>query len=135
MNVIKERIKRHEGYRAKPYYCSGGKLTIGYGRNIEELGISKAEAEFLLESDIKRCHQECLKSFWWYGQMDPMRQGVLVELCFNLGVSKLKKFKKMLLSCELKNYALAADEMLSSLWARQVGGRAQKLAEIMRKGA
>ena len=64
--------------------------------------------------------------------MDNDRQGVIQEMCFNLGINRLKSFKKMLLACEMGNYELAAREMLSSLWARQVGKRAETLADFMK---
>lgn len=127
-----QRVILHEGLVLKPYRCPSGKLTIGVGRNLEDNGISKEEALFLLKNDLDRCHQECLRAFLWYGELDDSRQGVIQEMCFNLGLARLKTFKKMLLACEIGNYALAAHEMLSSLWARQVGKRAETLADIMK---
>lgn len=126
------RVVKHEGLMLKPYKCPAGKLTIGVGRNLEDVGITKEEAMFLLENDLDRCHQECLRSFFWYKDLDVDRQGVIQEMCFNLGLARLKTFKKMLLACEIGNYELAAREMLSSLWARQVGKRAETLANIMK---
>ncbi len=127
-----QRVILHEGLMLKPYRCPSGKLTIGVGRNLEDNGISKEEALFLLKNDLDRCHQECLRAFFWYGELDDSRQGVIQEMCFNLGLARLKTFKKMLLACEIGNYELAAHEMLSSLWARQVGKRAETLADIMK---
>ena len=126
------RVVKHEGLMLKPYKCPAGKLTIGVGRNLEDVGITKEEAMFLLENDLDRCHYECLRSFFWYKDLDVDRQGVIQEMCFNLGLARLKTFKKMLLACEIGNYELAAREMLSSLWARQVGKRAETLANIMK---
>lgn len=133
MNLV-DRIIKHEGLMLKPYKCPAGKLTIGVGRNLEDRGITKEEALFLLQNDILACRKECYASFTWYGEMDEIRQGVILEMCFNLGISRLKGFKKMLKACELKNYTLASQEMLTSLWARQVGQRAKTLAKIMEKG-
>lgn len=127
-----ERIKRHEGLRLKPYRCTSGKLTIGYGRNLEDNGISAAEADTLLNTDIKRCEAECQKALPWFTQLNATRQGVIVELDFNLGLTRLLGFKKMLAACEQGNYEQAAREMLDSLWARQVGQRAVTLAELMK---
>ena len=131
---LQERIIEHEGLRLKPYRCSAGKLTIGVGRNLDDNGISKDEAMLMLQNDIELCRKDCYNSFHWYGEMDEVRKGVLLEMCFNLGISRLKGFKKMIKACELKNYTLASQEMLSSRWASQVGQRAKKLAEIMKKG-
>lgn len=133
--IIKERVINHKGLRLKPYRCSGNKLSIGYGRNLEDCGISQKEAEYLLENDLRNSHKECIRSFWWYPEMPSIRQGVILEMCFNLGLTRLKTFKKMISACELKNYELVSQEMLNSLWARQVGERAKTLANIMKKGA
>lgn len=130
--TLLDRLKKHEGFRSKPYRCPAGKLTIGYGRNIEDNGITEAEASFLLVEDVKKCRAECQKSFAWFGDMDRDRQDVIVELDFNMGLKRLLGFKKMLAACARKDYEAAAREMLDSLWARQVGKRAQTLAAIMK---
>lgn len=130
--TLLDRLKKHEGFRSKPYRCPAGKLTIGYGRNIEDNGITEAEASFLLVEDVKKCRAECQKSFAWFEAMDRDRQDVIVELDFNMGLKRLLGFKKMLAACARKDYEAAAREMLDSLWARQVGKRAQTLAEIMK---
>ncbi len=128
----KERIKQHEGFREKPYRCTAGKLTIGYGRNIENNGITEAEASFLLDNDLKRCEAECRQAFSWFDNLDDIRQGIIIEMDFNLGLKNFKGFRKMLAACEKQDYELAAREMLDSLWARQVGQRAETLADLMK---
>lgn len=132
--TLVERLIKHEGLRLRPYTCPAGKLTIGVGRNLEDRGISEEEAIMMLQNDIIACRKECYSNFIWYGEMDELRQEVILEMCFNLGITRLKGFKKMLKACELKNYSLASQEMLTSLWARQVGNRAKTLAKIMEKG-
>jgi len=127
-----ERLKKHEGFRSKPYRCPAGKLTIGYGRNIQDNGITKAEALFLLTEDVKRCRAECERAFSWFKDIDQTRQDVIVELDFNMGLDRLKTFKKMLAACARKDYEAASKEMLDSLWARQVGERSETLAAIMK---
>ena len=134
METLVERLIKHEGLRLKPYTCTAGRLTIGVGRNLEDRGITEDEAMMMLQNDIIACRKECYSNFIWYGEMDEVRQGVILEMCFNLGIARLKGFKKMLKACELKNYTLASQEMLTSLWARQVGQRAKNLAKIMEKG-
>ena len=130
---VAELIKKHEGLRLKPYHCSAGKLTIGYGRNIEDNGITQNEAEMLLNNDIQNCYAECIKFPFW-NKLNEARQAVLIDMCFNIGISRLKGFKKMLAALELGAYYRAAEEMLDSNWARQVKSRATELAEIMEKG-
>lgn len=132
--TLVERLIKHEGLRLRPYTCPAGKLTIGVGRNLEDRGITEDEAMMMLQNDIIACRKECYSNFIWYGEMDELRQEVILEMCFNLGIARLKGFKKMLKACELKNYTLASQEMLTSLWARQVGNRAKTLAKIMEKG-
>lgn len=127
-----DRIKKHEGLRLKSYRCTAGKLTIGYGRNLEDNGITEEEAHFLLMNDLEKSWDECCKAFSWISKMDKIRQGVIVELCFNMGLGRLKGFKKMLAACERGDYETASVEMLDSLWARQVGQRAKTLANIMK---
>ncbi len=129
-----KRIIKHEGLRLKPYRCTAGKLTIGIGRNLEDTGITETEARYLLENDLRRCHKACMEAFPWYVGLDETRQGVICEMCFNLGLARLKGFKKMLLAVETGNYTTAAQEMLSSKWALQVGQRAKTLADMMKRG-
>ena len=128
------RIIKHEGLRLKPYRCTAGKLTIGIGRNLDDVGITENEARYLLKNDLQRSHIDCLNAFGWYAGLDETRQGVICEMCFNLGLARLKGFKKMLTAVETGNYALAAQEMLASQWAKQVGQRARTLADIMKRG-
>ncbi len=129
-----ERVIRHEGVKLKPYRCTAGKLTIGIGRNLDDVGITESEARYLLENDLQRCHQECLSSFPWYADLDEVRQSVICEMCFNLGLVRLKGFKKMLKAVEIGNFAVAGQEMLTSKWATQVGKRAKTLADMMKRG-
>ena len=135
MNIspVSELIKKHEGLRLKPYKCTAGKLTIGYGRNIEDNGITESEAEMLLNNDIQNCYSECSKLTCW-NKLNEARQAVLVDMCFNLGISRLKGFKKMLAALEVGAYYRASAEMLDSKWAKDVKTRATKLAAIIKKG-
>lgn len=130
--VGKEQLKIDEGLRLKPYRCSAGKLTIGYGRNLDANGISQAEAEVLLENDIRDAENTCIHSFPWFADLTEPRQDVLVNMCFNLGLTRLLGFKKFLKAMELGNYETAAHEMMDSDWAEQVGARALRLARIIR---
>lgn len=128
-----ELIKKHEGLRLKPYTCTAGKLSIGYGRNLDDNGISQYEAEQMLFNDIQLCYAECIKLKCWDKLNEP-RQAALLDMCYNLGISRLKGFKKMLAALEVGAYSRAAEEMLDSKWAMQVKTRATELADIMKKG-
>jgi len=129
-----EQLKRHEGFRSKPYLCTAGKLTIGYGRNLDDVGISKTEAEQLLKNDIQKCIEQLHARFPVVERLDTVRFDCLINMCFNLGITRLSKFKKMWAALENNEYKRASEEMLDSKWARQVGVRAQELAYQMLTG-
>jgi len=137
MNIIPasvvEQIKLDEGLRLKPYQCTANKFTIGFGRNIEDNGITEDEAEYLLMNDIKSTQDELLANFEWFVTLGAPKQGVLINMCFNLGLTRFKRFKKMIAAIEMGDYNEAAEQMLDSKWARQVGNRAIRLSNAMRK--
>jgi len=128
-----ENLKRHEGLRLKPYLCSEGKITIGFGRNLEDMGISEKEAEMLLMSDIQRCYEE-LDVFSWFHDLDQVRQEAMVNMLFNLGLPTFLEFKRTLKFMAERAYFQAAAEMLDSKWANQVGDRAKELAYMVETG-
>lgn len=134
MHKITDQLKRHEGLRLKPYRCTANKLTIGYGRNIEDCGINQAEAEEMLRTDIMSVNLKLTSQYPKYCNLDSARQGVLVNMCFNLGLAGLMKFQKMQAAVLAGDFNRAADEMLDSRWAGQVGNRADELAIQMRTG-
>ena len=133
---LKEMLIRHEGLKLKPYKDTVGKLTIGVGRNLEDVGISEDEAMYLLENDIKRAEKVaaecCAEHEVLFETLPEDAKLVLVDMAFNLGY-KLKGFKKMFAALARGDFEEAAKEMLDSRWARQVGKRAEELAEIMRQ--
>jgi len=129
-----DQIKLDEGFRSKPYQCTAGKITIGYGRNIEDNGITKSEAENLLLNDVKTAQIELLNTFDWFAKLNGARQGVLINMAFNLGLPRLKKFKKMLSALSKSDYHEASKQMLDSRWAVQVGERANRLAKQITEG-
>lgn len=126
--------KRWEGFRSKPYECPAGKLTIGYGRNIEDVGITEAEAAQLLSNDITRAYESVRALFPDLAEREPVRFAVLVDMCFNMGLPTLQTFKRMLHYVSQGHWQLAAREMESSRWSKQVKGRADRLIWIMRHG-
>lgn len=133
--ILTEQIKIDEGKNLKPYKCSAGKLTIGYGRNLEDNGITEAEAEMMLQTDIDRVDKECRT--WLpnvYEWLSPVRQAVIANMMYNLGYTKMCKFRKFRKALVEGDYVKASEEMLNSLWAKQVGNRALRLAKQMRTG-
>lgn len=139
MSLDRERLRaqltRHEGLRLKPYLDSVGKLTIGVGRNLDDVGISQDEARYLLESDIDRVVKGLLARFPWVLDLDPVRQSVLVNMTFNLGLVGLAGFARTLQAIRERRFKEAAEHMLESRWSQQVGQRAVELANQMRSGA
>lgn len=125
---------KHEDLKLKPYRCTAGKLTIGVGRNIEDNGISTGEAMVMLRNDLTRTRLALEKVFPGFLGLSRPRRLALIDMCFNLGLPRFLGFKKMLAAVVARDFNLAAEEMLSSVWAEQVGQRARTLATMMREG-
>lgn len=128
-------LKYEEGYRAHCYECSMGAHTVGYGRNIDEeqggLGISEDEAEFLLKNDIHRSALEC-ERFHWFENLNNRQQSVIIHLCFWIGYPRLTQFKKMAAALANEDWETAADELMDSKLARDIPGRAERLAKELK---
>lgn len=131
---LTEMLVEHEGLRLKPYRCTAGKLTIGVGRNLDDRGITPDEALYLLRNDIEISRKELSASFPWFDGLDSVRQSVLIDMCVNLGLARLKGFRNTLALIGVGKYEAAAVEMLDSKWAQQVGRRAQRLSGMMATG-
>ncbi len=127
-------LKGDEGYKQFPYRDPRGVLTIGYGFNLESDGLVQAEASAVLALRVNRRYLELITALPWVQQLDEVRQGVLLNMAYNLGVRGLQEFKCMLLALQAGDFGPAADDMLLSRWAGQVGDRAQRLATQMRSG-
>ena len=130
---IAKDLKIDEGFRECVYECSAGKLTIGYGHNVEDNPIPQSIAEKLLHHDIGQVLSHCERFHWFY-PLNGTRKGVIVNMVFNMGSDGVAKFKNMIRAIEDKNWNKAANEMLDSRWATQVGQRAIRLSEEMRNG-
>lgn len=134
IDKLTEMLKKEEGFRRFPYKDTVGKLTVGFGRNLDNIGISKEEAEILLSNDVAMAEAELRKNIEYYDDLDASTKVVLIDMCFNMGIGKLMQFKKMFSAIKENNKELTAKEMLNSKWATQVGVRAQKLAYFMEMG-
>lgn len=132
--ALLDELVRDEGLRLKPYKDTVGKLTIGVGRNLDDVGISEAEAKHLLENDVARTVAALDRALPWWATLDEVRQRVVLNLAFNMGVGKLLEFKNTLAAMQAGNYVGAANGMLASKWATQVGARAKRLAKMMATG-
>lgn len=133
-SVLKQMLIQHEGLRLKPYIDTVGKVTIGVGRNLTDNGISTGEALLLLEHDMDQAIQLLRANIPIYTVLSDVRQLVLTDMGFNLGVKRLQAFKQMLAAIDRSDWAGAKRQMLASKWASQVGYRAIELAEMMETG-
>ena len=150
-----DKLILHEGLKLQVYKDTLGIDTIGIGRNLEDRGISKQElddmdiptiehiyeygitetdAVYLATNDVQIVEEELLKAHPCVAELDAVRQLVLVDMAFNMGVPRLRKFKKMWAAVHAKDFPTAAKEMLDSRWANQVKSRATKLANAMHNG-
>ena len=156
---LMDQLEFDEGLRLLPYKCSEGRWTIAVGKNfqdnpftldeliflgikgrtfdtiLEELtkkGITRGDALWLLERDVDKVYAQLKKQFSWFESKPDVVQRVLCNICFNLGLGGLLKFKKTLEFIRLDKYEEAAKEMLDSLWSKQVGSRAIRLSNLLR---
>jgi len=136
MTKLLELIKQHEGVVKHAYQDSMSYWTIGCGRLIDERkngGLSDDEIDYLLAHDVQRCEAEAV-TYPFYAKMDEARKAVIISMLFNLGKPNFDKFQNMQAALLVGDYNLAANEMLNSLWAQQVGHRANELSQMMRTG-
>lgn len=134
LDHLKMQLLRDEGLKLHPYQDTEGKLTIGVGRNLNDAGITEQEAYFLLDNDMATAYATLIQHFPWVVTLDEARQGVLTNMCFNMGIYRLSEFKNTFSFIHLGDFERASEEMLNSAWAHQVGARAQRLALQMKTG-
>ncbi len=130
-------IKQHEGLRLETYPCTKGVWTIGYGHTKDVKPgdkITLEQAERLFNADLSQTVYEVFTAFPWAHEISHNRQAVLIDMCFNLGITKLKQFKVTIALAKTGHYKMASVAMLNSKWAKQVGQRAKTLSELMRNG-
>lgn len=129
---LAEELIHDEGLRLTVYKCPAGKWTIGVGRNLEDRGISEDEARLLLMNDIAFFRHGLSRALPWLEAAPRPVQDVLANMAFNMGLAGLLAFRRTLAHIQAGRYNQAADEMLRSRWAQQVGGRAERLAAVLR---
>lgn len=131
---LKANLRLSEGLRLRPYRDTVGALTLGYGHNLDAKGITIKVAEAILREDIDDVLDDLDRHLPWWRTLDGERQTVVAEMCFNLGIGGLLTFRNTLTAMETGRYADAAEGMLKSKWAGQVGQRAVRLARVMMTG-
>src|SRR6185295_16515138 len=133
--TINDLLIRHEGLRLKPYKDIVGKMTIGVGRNLDDVGVSKGEALYLLNNDIERVSGDLDSKMPWWRSMSVARQFVFQDMCFNLGLQGFLGFTTFLELCRIGHYDAAAVAGLDSRWAQQVGVRATQMMTLLKTGS
>jgi lysozyme len=125
---------RDEGLKLKPYTDTVGKLTIGIGRNLTDRGISRQEALVLARNDVDAAAAELDRFAPWWRSASEARRRALLNMTFNMGWPRVSGFAAMLAALQAGDYGAAADAALDSVWARQVGARALRVSELIRRG-
>ena len=129
---LKETLKRHEGVRTMPYKCTANCLTTGVGHNLDTMPLTLRAIEVILEDDIEIAVKDLRRNLMFFDDLPGKVQEVLVNMAFNLGITRLMQFEKMLSAIADQRWDQAADEALDSRWARQVGNRSIELADVLR---
>ncbi len=124
---------KNEGFRKHPYRCTSGKLTIGYGRNLDDNGISEDEASYLLDRDLMALNLKLYK-IKEYRTLDSRRQAVIIDMAYNMGYKGILGFSNMWKAIKDNNFELAADEIINSKYAEQLKNRSSWNARIMLTG-
>ena len=132
MTRLENQLIEHEGFRSRIYNDpSGTNFCVGYGRNIQDKGLTKAEALYLLRNDIHECIMDLIIIFPNWSDLNEDRKMVLVGMRFGLGIDGFREFKNMIRAVKDGNFTLAAHEMMDSLWYKQVGDRGVELRDMM----
>ena len=132
MNNLLESIKKHEGFVEHVYDDSLGIPTIGYGFAIKDLVLDEDIAEDILMRKLERLQRNANSRFKWLEDMPVVVQEVILNMCYQLGVTGVSKFRKAISALQEGDWDEAANEMLDSLWARQTPNRAEELSKIVR---
>lgn len=132
--LLRADLTRDEGKRSKVYFDSLGIPTAGVGRNMRDVGLSDEEINFLLDNDIAKVLKQLDEKLGWWRTLDEVRQRVLANMCFQLGINGLLNFKNTLKAVQESRWDDAAAGMKNSLWGKQTPVRVDRLAEMMRHG-
>ena len=131
MSLI-EAVKESEGFRDKVYKDTLGIDTIGYGFAIKDLVLEEDICDMILERKLDNLIDAADKKFPFLRGLPQDKSEVVYEMCYQLGINGVSKFKNMLKHLEAKNFEKASVEMLDSLWAKQTPNRAIKLSNQMK---
>ena len=133
MEGLRKDLIAEEGLRLKPYLCPAGKLTLGVGRNLDDVGITQDEAMMMLDNDIERVKAQLAKALPWLETKSPDVQRAIANMTFQMGIGALLKFKKMLAALQARDYNAARREALDSAWAKQTPQRAKRVTDLFKE--
>ena len=134
IDIVRAQLLIDEGDRKKPYVDTRGKVSIGIGRNLTDVGISQAEEDFMFGNDIAVAEATARALFITFDDLSDNRKAVLLNMAFNMGQTTLSKFHGTIAAVTAGDFDTAADNMMASAWATEVGARAQRLSTLMRNG-
>lgn len=127
LELAKRILEKDEDFQRYPYMINGI-LHIGYGFNLDEMGILPEEADFIITNRIKIAEEELLRNTKYYPMLSENRRAILLNLCFNMGISRLLDFRKFFEAIENKDWARCAKELMDSKAAQQNHARMERLA-------
>lgn len=145
---LRDMIKKNEGLRLIPYYCNSGVLTVGYGHNLAAnplpaemqryFGlngrITITMAEDLLKSDILKATQGAVRLYPDFHTFSMKRKHALIDMCFNLGYTRLSKFVRTNNLINAGKWIEAAENLKSTKWYSQVGNRSLLVCQMLKEG-
>ena len=123
-----------EGKRRRIYADTAGKQTVGVGRNMTDRDLSDDEIGLMLKNDIAMVCSQLDKAAPWWKSLSERRKQALANFVFNVGIATALTFKNTMQLMQSGQYTAAADEMMRSKWAGQVGARAHRITTMIREG-
>lgn len=134
LDIVDAQLVVDEGDRDKPYVDTRGNVSIGIGRNLTGIGISADEKALMYANDRARADAAARAIFPTFDSLTDNRKAVVVNLAFNMGQATLSEFHGTIAAVTAGDYDSAADNLMASRWATEVGVRAQRLSSLMRSG-
>jgi lysozyme len=131
---LMQELTRDEGRRLLPHTDIRGRLTIGVGRNLTDIGISEAECDMLLGTDIDCTTAELDQYLPWWRTLDCQRQRVLLNMTFHLGITRVLRFEEALAAMQMGHWEAAARLMLSIGRGWATVERAKRLSQAISTG-
>ena len=128
-------LVRHEGIRSEPYVCPAGRLSIGIGRNLEDVGLADDEIQYLFLNDLKTANRTARHLFGKeFDHLDPVRRAAIYDLSFNMGQTRLAQFTNFRGSVDVHDWMEAGKHLCDSNYARQLPKRSKRIRHMIEKG-